>query len=317
MKKLNIDCYADGYMAGNTSCVDLPIAGASGYYNYENYYYYSFYYAVLSNYSKTDKSNFIEKRKRILNKLGLELVIININDQNELFYQIYEKIDSGKPIIWVVNYMTLFYLPNHYMSFNAPHGLVISGYDKNKSVLLIREHLLTEPLTKKYFRGHALTELSITYDNCINIWEKSNQLFIKSKDEHENRLYYLEQTQNYGPIIYNDVVKDFLKNYIGGRNEFIEFLSVFKTIEIKKKDSFWERVRRNYSRQIEIIFDVIEKALIEMNDAHVNCDFYNKLKTTYMETRNGIINTIHVNTLRDKNFDLIEYIDNTYNQDEY
>lgn len=49
---LEMDYFSEGYRTMHSNCVDLPMAGAAGFHQYENYFYYTFLYAVMMNWER-------------------------------------------------------------------------------------------------------------------------------------------------------------------------------------------------------------------------------------------------------------------------
>lgn len=91
--------YKNGYNASQINCIDIPIAGASGYYNYENYFYYCFYYSMFTNWTNIKNNHWLTLRNEILKKIGLTMVVNKIDDSSQLIPFIKSHIDNMQPLI--------------------------------------------------------------------------------------------------------------------------------------------------------------------------------------------------------------------------
>ena len=74
---IKIDNYFNGFKYAQINCVDIPIAGAAGSFDYNNYFYYCFYLSVYCNWSEV--SDFFEIRSNALSRLELSIVPYKIN----------------------------------------------------------------------------------------------------------------------------------------------------------------------------------------------------------------------------------------------
>src|SRR6478609_4765772 len=110
---LEMDYYTEGYRTMHSNCVDLPIAGAAGFHQYENYFYYTFLYAVMMNWGEAAGDDWVASRRGILNKLGLTLRVNEVTDAAELMSAIRRNIDRQCPVVMIANYKHLFFLSQY------------------------------------------------------------------------------------------------------------------------------------------------------------------------------------------------------------
>ena len=296
MKKITIPSYANGYKAGNTSCMHLPVAAAAGSFEYENYYKYSFIFAIMANYGDIYKMDYETGCNQILNNIGLEMQTKKV-ENNHLIHNVMKYINLNIPLIWIVNYSTLFYLWDHYEYVNASHSLIISGYDDTNRVIIVNEHLLTRDLVDKYYKGHPFISFSITYDMFLDIWMKNNTL--KSQKNYKEKIYCIIPNNEKLNVTYLMIAKDFLNKYYNEESDFIRYMHQMISKEITIDNVNIEFVRRTFFNTWEVIFDCLEKAVSEVDD-HVNILLeLKKIKEHFMKKLDYIINILHVNLLRD------------------
>ncbi|NJD01338.1 MAG: discoidin domain-containing protein [Ruminiclostridium sp.] len=188
LKSLKIDYYSNGYSGMHTNCIDNPIAGAAGYYNYDNYFYYSFYYSIFKNWTSSKKYDWLTFREEILGKLGLRLKFNEITNPSELIASIKENIDNNCPIVMIVKYCTLFFLGSYLTDTKLNHAIAISDYDSEKKIIVIRECLLNKEVTQNVMRGDPFFKLQLTEDLISDMWLKSNNFF---KDDKYIKFRYL------------------------------------------------------------------------------------------------------------------------------
>ena len=289
MKSLKIDCYIDGYNASHLNCSDVPVAGATGYYNYDDYYFYCFYYCYFHNWGNVNTDSYIDFRNEILKKVGLAMMLQPIKDDYELISLIKQNIDNSHPVVMLPNYNALFY-SNDYLSKNkASHGIVISDYDKDRSIVIIRDDIHIRSIsgnpTTIQRKGQALLKMQITEDMLKNIWKMSDN----------SNIYSIISIGEAKVKKYIDLVSDVLDNYSFKQSKLLEFIEHYSLFEEKMKNQgFAEQVMKNFCNSVIVLFDVFEKTFEEAN--HSNS--YKIFKEKYLNFRQLLIAKLHANAYR-------------------
>lgn len=307
LKSLRIDYYPDGYRLKHINCMDFAIAGASGYYNYDNYFYYCFYYCLLNNWTGKKEYNWISFKNEILTKLGLRLNFIEVNDTNELIASIKGNIDNQCPIVMLVKCCATFF-SNLYLTNNvASHSIIISDYDAERKIVIIREGLLNWEVTQNVMRGDPFLKLQLTEDLISDIWLKSNNLFKEENSGIYNKLFSIEKISEPQIISYNGLIEDFINNYNINDSNLIQLVDGFNDNIVGMKNNIYiESIRRNFQGSINILFDVFEKSFDFLKyDNYKKKRFY-EFRDKYKNFRHLIISKLHINVLRDKYLDKVK-----------
>lgn len=303
LKSLKIDYYTNEYGVMHTNCIDYPIAGATGYYNYDNYFYYCFYYSVLKNWSDVKKNDGVIFTQKILDKLGLTLKLNEVKDAFELIASIKENIDSECPVVMIVKYRVLFFLITYLTNIKLNHAIVISDYDKERKFVVIRECFLNLEVTQNVMRGHPFFKLQLTEDLISDIWIKSNNFFREENSIFYNKLLSIKKISEPKITSYNDLVEDFINNYNINDSNLIQIVDRFNNNITEMKDSInIELKRRDFHGSIIILFDVFEKAFAFLtHDNDWKKKFY-EFRDKYLKFRYLLLSKLHINALRDKHF---------------
>lgn len=305
MKKcLEINLYADGYDVTQLNCVDLPIAGASGYYDYNNYFYYCLYYNIFDNWGSIDSNNFLPFRNNILNKLGLYLKPIAIENSASFISLVKSEIDNQHPLLMLTKYYTLFYhngyLDNEYRHIN--HGIIVNGYDSEKSLICIKEYSHIENDIDSLLRCYLLCNLMLTEDIIKDIWTKSNIIFKEEGfDNNFGNIFTIESIGKTQITCYEDLLKDILDNIDIKSDKLVGFIKNFNSIynNINNPDCISE-LRKTYVNSLTILFDVFERTFIFLKQNQGKQDEYNNIKNKYLQTRSLILNKLIANVFRGK-----------------
>lgn len=303
-KNLHIDLYADGFDATHLNCVDLPIAGATGYYNYENYFYYCFCHCMSSNWNNTQNTDWFSSRNELLGKLGLCIKPIAVDGPSSLISAIKAQIDSQHPLLMLCKYYTLFYhvgyLDDEFLHIG--HGIVINGYDAEKSLISVKEYSHIETDIKAIVKSYLLFDLPLTEDLLKDIWVKSNEIF---KQEYDNStyatIYSIEKMGEPQITSYSDLLEYFFGSVDFRHDKLVEFIKNYNNhFEEIRTLSHASELRKAYVNSLTILFDVFERAFGFLKQNQEIQWKYDNIKDMYLQTRSSILNKLIANALRGK-----------------
>jgi len=302
-KRLEINLYADGFDATHLNCIDLPIAGALGYYDYNNYYYYCFYHCILNNWSKAENKDWLALRNNILQKLGLTLYPITIKDPSSFIPIIKSEIDKQHPLLMLVKYFYLFYhvgyLDDEYRHIS--HGIIINGYESEKSLVSIKEYAHIENDLKSLTKSYLLCDLVLTENIIQDVWTKSNTIFNQENTNNFNTLYSIQSIGKPQIKNYEDLFKDSLDNIDIGSDKLVELVRNFNSIYSNiNKLSHVSQLRKTYVNSLGMLFDVFERAYSFLKQNQEKQSEYNNIKDKYLQTRSIILNRLIANALKCK-----------------
>ena len=305
-RKLDIDLYINGFNHEQVDCVNMPIAGAAGFYNYDNYFYYSFYTSIFKNWLEGNIGlGWGDYQKHFLANLGLEIGKHSIGNTSTLFSFIEQSIDDFIPLVMVVKYNSLFYFASYLDETNRfDHGVIIHGYDVERPLLYIRDVKVVDrirnPAIKEILDAEPLFELQLTNDMLAEIWEKTNLSFKEEKSDLHNLIFSVRKSGEAKINSYQDLVKD-LENYELKSNKLIEKINDNGFMERLCKDSFEaDLFRRVYYHSLIPFFYVLEKS-VENNE-----ELKNKVmcfKTKYLGSRNTLISKFMKMAYKNKNLE--------------
>ena len=253
--ELNIPAYADGYTASNTNCVDIPIAGACGHYDPENYYSYSFLYGAQLNWG--EPRGWLTTRNRILDHLGLALRPQPIRDDSELVPRVRRSLDAGSPIVLLVKYGALFYC-EYYAWGDFDHAILVGDYDVERGIVGIRDReVVREHIRSGLFRGDILQRLQITDDMLRDIWIRSDRMFEVENSIHRGHFYSIDRTRATRATSRTHLLGAWLESEPTRASAFAGFVRHFdEWCESQRwEDRGFEAVRRLYHRSLIAFFD--------------------------------------------------------------
>lgn len=298
-KKLDIPLYVDGYNISMISCMDLPIATSTGYFNSDNYYYYAFYISFLDNFN--DTSNFSDIRDVVLEKLGLTIKRYTINDPEEMLPLIKDNINKERPVLLMVKYKALFYDSRYLLPNTVNHCFIISDYDSERSICGIRESSLTYG---GVFKSNPMLRLQLTDKMLYDIWTISNEDFIKENSHNQNCIYCIEKSSTSHINSYKDLFYDIIKSYSSFNSNLKKL--IHESEMLAEKINF-NAIRRQYYGSVKILFDVMKRPLPKEIST---CDeLYREiidLETRYLEFRDLTLSKIMASVLRKKNINYDE-----------
>lgn len=300
LKSLELDYYTEGYKGIQMNCVELPIAAASGFHRYDNYFYYCFYASLLLNWRNSGDCHWIRDRDNIMTKFGLTFRANEAADESSLISIIRAKIDSQAPVVMIVNYHTLFYLETYLSDNKFSHGLIVSEYDASRNVVVIRERLIGNKVTRDFMKGDPFFKLQLTEEQLVDIWRKSNVFFANTKDLFHNKLFSIEHTHE--PAINHgiDLIQDFLANYSLNDSWLAHnLLRNEEQLTGKLKDvNYAMFFRRDYHGSMEIFFDVLQKAFLDSGLSEGNRKRLTCFKEDYIRFREVIVSAVYARALR-------------------
>ncbi len=309
-KSIELDIYENGFSLESLNCIDIPIAAIAGYYGMDNYYHYCFYLSVLKcwmlNYDTVDCLDF---RNMILGKMGLAMKGYNLKSSSELISLIKMKIDQQIPVLMLPAYSSLFYDRNYlYDTSNFPHGIIVSEYDSDRSVLIIREPLLisfhnnfieNKYIHKKY-KGYSMYKFQITESMIADIWEKSSQ-FLKENTWYHNKVFCIERISERKIDNSVEVIGDLLHNYKLSSDRILKLLEDYKTL---KDDESIINYQKRFVKSLEVVFGYIEHTLkITYQNPDLSCKYLYELKKQFIEYRTYIIRKLYSCALKNKDLE--------------
>lgn len=302
-KKLDIDCYLDGYKSSELNCIDLPIAAACGFFGRENYFYYCALYCIYMNFFLDFQKNWLENRNIFLKVLGLELVSHEVNELN-LVSSITKNIDEDAPVLLIVKYGSLFYSKYYgWGTFN--HGLIVSDYNDTYDLIGIRDReVIRDYINQGVFTSDVMHRITLQSSQLREIWLKSNIKFGEEQLTHFNKIYSLHKQNNKFMDFSHSLANEF------ERMDRKSMLLLYIQNYIQKDDQFLEpdieAMRRVFYRSFLTLFGCIEKYI--SIDENFKSD-YISVRDKFMRHRLLTLNHIQLSmvTNRGKN-DLIKWL---------
>jgi len=291
MKSLKIDSYIDGFSHAHLNCIDIPIAGAAGFYNYDYYYFYCFYFCYFNNWEDFYNVGIEEFRNEVLKKMGLVMRSYSVKNEDELLLLMKKNIDNNQPVIMIPNYNALFYHYDYLSNNNARHGIIVSDYNENNSTITIREgsHIdivsLENPIPIR--RGQALVKLQITEEQIKTIWKMSA----------DSNIYVIEPISKPEISTYSALILDIISNYKFQRSNLVKLVeNCMKTKNEMQQSRFLQQNIKIFVNSITVLFDIFEKVLGESTRSKR----YNEFKDKYLTHRKLIITKLCVIFIKEK-----------------
>lgn len=300
---LDLSLYLNGYNFEHINCVDLPIAASAGYYNNDNYFYYCFYYAFYKNWGEIANGDDQIFRNQILKKFGLRMTPYKIGNTNELFYFIKESIDCENPILFLANYNSLFYYAN-YKQENGSHGIIINGYDTERSLILIRDSKVVDrmdnPEIDELINSDPFYKLQLTKSIFENIWIESNKIYKQHRPSLYNTLFRIEKVGQPNVLNFYDVIEEFIHNFKTGQSSLMKFIKEINMVKCNTKcnNINFNFYRRVFYHSIKVIFNFLER-YYHINDSSI--EIYNNyyiFKNEYLKFRSTLSLEIYRNFLK-------------------
>lgn len=299
---LDLSLYLNGYNFEHINCIDLPLAASAGYYNNDNYFYYCFYYAFYKNWGRIANVDNQIFRNNILKKLGLRMTPYKIENTDALFSFIKESIDCKNPILFLVNYNSLFYYAN-YKQENGSHGIIINGYDTERSLVLIRDSKVVDrmdnPEIDELFNSDPFYKLQLTKSIFENMWIESNKIYKEHSPSLYNTLFRIEKIGQSDVLNFYDIIEEFIHNFKASQSSLITFIKEINMVKYNSKfDSLnFDFYRRIFYHSIKVIFDFLER-YYHMNDNKIETHNYYKFKNEYLNFRSILLLKIYRSFLK-------------------
>jgi hypothetical protein len=311
-KSLNIDYYKNGFNVGQVNCIDLPVAGAAGFYNYDNYFYYCFYTTLFLNWAGVGtkewiKENPIERMNVVLNKLGLELKPNHVEDASQLIQSIKYHIDNKHPLIFFAFYKHLFFDRNYMndVGGNLLHGILVNEYNTETSVIGTRDCTITRDEVQPEIKADALFRLRLTEDMVSDIWEKSNELLKKNGKFLFDTIFSMEKISEPNVSSYDQLIADFLNNMDFSKSKLADLIDKFEeNVDALKNNMI--AIRKDFHGSLSVLFSVFEMAFKFIGQDKKQYQDYFEFKNRYLSTRANILTKIQANALRGKSININE-----------
>ncbi len=321
LNSLNISLYKNGYSVNNISCLDIPIAGAAGYFDLDNYFYYCFYVSYFRNWTSVAMDDW-STRAPILQQLGLTISPLPVRSTAHFLRLVRENLEQRLPLLMYVKYRSLFYYPDYQdQTNNSDHAILISGYDPERALMVIRECSITRKLTQPENRGDALFPLQLRNRMVIEIWQNSRRIYRKEKPGFVTNLYVIRPNGSQTVRTdYLSVVKDCL-SYGRHNNQLSRFIADFGEwlVTVRNINRSFELVRRNFYGPLTIAFDIFEKAFesVFLEDRRLRDRFF-QVRAEYLQFRDALLAKLLIMALRKEPLGerQQQMIDNLYSQDE-
>lgn len=305
LKSLEISAYQDGYNISQIDCINLPIAGAAGSFKHENYHYFCFYQCLLDNWTDMSDGSFITSKSYIFEKLGLSLKTYQATTAQEFVKIIKSSIDNRNPAFILVKYNTLFYYKEYKNeNYQSNHTLLISGYDAEKEIIVIREFSHIRQAIWPTISADILCELRLTNQMLIDIWEKSNKALKKEDKSCYQSVFVVETSGSYRVNNIVDLLRDTLEICNVKKSRLIELVNQYNQIHSYfKNDRFNEQIRRALHGSVHVLFNVIERAPeFSKIDEGFKVKF-GDLKEKFIKYRYQLLSRLNIEALRGTRLD--------------
>ena len=307
---LHIDLYKDGFNNFGINCVDEAIAYASGYYDYTNYFTYCFEYGLSINWNEI---YFPRNQNSILANLGLISTRIDAPSPRNIKDIISQQIEKNMPVCVVLDYYHLFYNNEFYKRLHTPHGVVISGYDSDRSIVTIRENCHIGWKQPFYEFNIDIDIFTDIYEQSSSFFETSSQYFYKNI----NKLYFCPDTNYFDNCVFaiqthntpkirtfKDLIEEFTAT-LGLEKNNLSTIAIDMDYLIQLVADYElgaAQFRRNYLESIEMVFSVIEKFSNALDSWPTVLEDYLKFKQHYLKQRSIFVSKILFNAIRRKKF---------------
>ncbi|MCB5288387.1 MAG: BtrH N-terminal domain-containing protein, partial [Candidatus Cloacimonetes bacterium] len=214
-KELKIDWYTDGFDGVYyLDCQAICVAASAGYFNIRCYYFYCYLeiYFRYWDYFCRDRS------RTILKLLGMKISRLLPKDKKEVKNYVIDSLNGNKPVILFPNYTALFYCGTYKMKVkseeNVAHGILVVGYDDERSVVTIADPMLIQYKNldeyNKYIEPFTVsppfTKLQITNDMLFDMWERSECKYIITIEKREEPM--IENINELITWICNDFIQE-------------------------------------------------------------------------------------------------------------
>jgi len=302
-KSLTLSNYLEGYSVVQMNCIDIPIATAAGYYDYNNYFYYSFLYSINRIWGVGGEKDLLQRANDMLSKMSLRIEPHFIDSPSSLTAQIKRSIDSDNPILLITSYQHLFYAPD-YKDYDIAHGMLVYAYDLHKQTYGVREFatFFVPTEVSKMFRGGLFCKLQLPDEILYNMWKNSNDMPRKGSFQPYH-IYSIKRTEGSSNLLNYKCLFEYLIDHLDvGNNKFLLFVQNHDVSNYQENnvDQIFIGIRNQFFGPLIILFESLDKAIKEMfGDS--DSEFTNELKTIqekYMKSRDRMTNILYYNVLK-------------------
>ena len=310
MKALDFDYYSNGFSLESINCIDMPIAGALGYYCHEYYYYYCFYYSLYNNWR--EKANIEDKdhhwlwlRNRIVGKLGLALTPHVIKKDSDIISFIKTSIDNGKPVILLLKYNACFYSPWYMNSKNeSVHSVIVSEYDTENSTITIRDQSFVGGDYFQYLKAQPLYKLQLTEEMIAEMWRKSNAKMKAENNQFYKTAFTLDRKGPPAINSYYDLLADMSDKFECRSSKLTEYIHKFDALgDTAKYNNLISFYMQTFCNSLHMIFSIYYTLLDGVSASSERKEEFSKFEKEYMESRAHIISALHAHALKLKPLD--------------
>lgn len=272
------------FNADEVSCVDQPIAVYAKMYNELYYDIYCFYTIFRCNWEYYIEGNFVEIRNKILKNLGLELECVYVHDRYKLCDEIKKKLDENIPALIYLRRKTLVYDEGYDDDeFDSLHGILVTGYNKNRPILCIRDSAHVENSGIHYYgSGYGMFKLWIRENLVEEMWMRSAE--IGRHAEFSDKIYIMKEKSKV-KYTYEDMLLDILNNGTFNHNRFCDWIMKSDILDLKD-DEVCRAKRRVYILPMKAFFSILKQICeIKRYDIEymMNCEkiYMNILQKTF------------------------------------
>jgi len=302
---IEIEPYFDGYAVNQINCIDLPIAGAAGAFDSNNYFYYCFYVSFMNNWKLTNSKhlNYIDRCNYILQKFGLQLEPCRINNSTHLISFIKESIDSSFPILLIMNYYTLYY-SGKYQSDTRSHGTIVNGYDDSKSLLVLTDiNAVDDKPIQQHLKVYPLYTMYMKESHLKDLWLETTEYYKSIGSPFTNIVYRMVRNNHHLNIEnYSDLLSDILARGDNplSNDKLIDFIDNYNNLlQSLTEDDMWA-IRNEYVSSLDALFKCFEKILLELLIDQETTEAFLKFKGEFISHRSMVASVLIANKHRGK-----------------
>ena len=199
IKELKLDYNQDGYDIMHTSCIDNALASAAGYYKRDLYFMYCFYFCVEHNWGDISSKDVFVISQKILNTLGLRIYAIPVESHPDFIRMVKPYISRGTPLVFFPQKKACFFSSDYKTGMGGIQAELITGYDDNRSLVVIRDALL-DPAAFSDSRGAGLSRLQLPAQFIEKIYLDTLASYSEHHSERRNRLLLSVERQSNTPL---------------------------------------------------------------------------------------------------------------------
>ncbi|WFR57110.1 hypothetical protein QA584_26450 [Anaerocolumna sp. AGMB13025] len=230
---LNIDMYKNGYSKEMFDCIDIPLAAAAGYYNYDYYFYYGMLTAVERNWGSSylldfdTIDNVINTRNdNVLKVIGLQMITHLIDKKEDVLDRLKESLQRKVPILLYVQHCSLFY--NLYYKDGTGenlHLLIIDGYDPDKNIFRVRDNAFLRGVEILDKDSDIMFPIQLTENMIMDIWNYNTENTVKDyMSQYLNRFFTLESVASSCNLTFQDILKNIIEQITEKKSNLLCFV---------------------------------------------------------------------------------------------